>query len=120
MRQLKFRAWNGLSMHYFNFEEVYHKAATSGGLCTGLYFQGEPIMQYVGITDRNNKEIYEGDIVKMTWERLAKNGNIELCGSITIIKWNEEFAGFYPFYLEATQYEIIGNIYENPELLKEI
>lgn len=80
------------------------------------------LMQYTGLKDKNGKEIYEGDIVKTPGNRKAKGvfGN----GAF----W---FVGF-PFYEKsffdrqsktwkiqnAIKWEIIGNIYENPELIK--
>src|SRR3989304_9140917 len=76
------------------------------------------IMQYTGLKDKNGKEIYEGDI-------LRTNEHIDF------IVWNEKKCGFsysndksnmsLPQWFEHGQYsgtEIIGNIYENPELLK--
>ena len=71
-------------------------------------------MQYTGLKDKNGKEIYEGDLLKQK----------------IIVKWNEKFASWC-LYREGWMFthwfgescnpeecEIIGNIYENPELLK--
>ena len=79
------------------------------------------IMQYTGLKDKNGKEIYEGDIVK----------NLEH-GHVFSVEWgieNESYAGWSGVWQGKTfvaplyngplvNCEIIGNIYENPELLK--
>ena len=80
-------------------------------------FIGEvPIVQCTGLEDINGKLIYEGDIIK------SVNSN-----STNLVEWFEGDAGFGCSYEEEviqllyTSYmeEVIGNIYENPELLKE-
>lgn len=77
------------------------------------------LMQFTGLLDKNWKEIYEGDIVK--FDPLIKMGNCD--GTFAVeIKWNE--FGWYPWWGTIPQIQadhgcqIIGNIYENPELLK--
>ncbi|HDR3343509.1 TPA: hypothetical protein QCN45_001218 [Bacillus cereus] len=75
------------------------------------------VMQYTGLKDKNGKEIYEGDILEFS-------GNVVALG---IVKYNENFATFqacngnsgWLFGNESgTNIEILGNIYENPELVK--
>ena len=76
----------------------------------------ETIGQYTGLTDKNGKKIFEGDILK------GMNGLYRVYFDISLAcfewakingNWTESFSGF------ADEYEIIGNIYDNPELLKE-
>lgn len=89
------------------------------GFHAGIPFEDIEIMQYIGLKDKNGKEIYEGDIIK------ADSFNPK----IYEIKYY--VTGFYAFnpkssYLEidsfhsseGCEFEIIGNIYENPELLE--
>lgn len=68
------------------------------------------LVQYTGLKDKNGKEIYEGDIV--TFE-----------GSLTDYAGIVEFKyGSYepfPYWRSGNDYEVIGNIYENPELLED-
>lgn len=66
------------------------------------------LMQYTGLNDRNGKRIYEGDI-------LRRARHTSLNGGLTIVS----FEYWYLCELERYNYEfkIIGNIYENPELI---
>lgn len=82
---------------------------------TNLEFDEKMIvMQCTGLKDKNNKWIYEGDIVK----------DINIPSYFCIVEWIK--GGFYlkstvsnSFLLfDTTQQEVIGNIYENPELLE--
>lgn len=95
MREIKFRAWDGGEIVY-NSEPEYMGYALFGG------FNGE-VMQFTGLLDKNGKEIYEGDIV------IGENK------VLFVVEWWERgqwsIAGFKDI-------EVIGNIYENPDLLK--
>jgi uncharacterized phage protein (TIGR01671 family) len=78
----------------------------------------ETIGQFTGKKDTNGKEIYEGDIVKTDNESNVMV--IEWCdkfASFVICKKGWLFRHFFGEGLEANKCEIIGNIYENPELV---
>lgn len=79
------------------------------------------IMQYVGLKDKNNKEIYELDIIIV--DRLTDftpDGYwVQPKGPAipNLIIWDEDYCRFnvpHPSY----HFEVIGNIYQNPELLE--
>lgn len=70
------------------------------------------LMQFTGLKDKNGKEIWEGDIVKH-----------EFGGTIYEVGWNQVWGHFTPFNFDGFKYhpnnfEVIGNIYENGDLLK--
>lgn len=70
------------------------------------YGNEENIMQFTGLKDKNGKEIYEGDILK------TKFGNkIWFSDLIDYHLWNIQNSNAF------SQIEVIGNIFENPELL---
>lgn len=71
------------------------------------------LMQYTGLKDKNGKEIYEGDIVD-TGEWHGKSEVFFMNGSYKI-KGRSSSVGFGQMSKKS---EVIGNIYENPELLK--
>lgn len=80
----------------------------------------ETVGQYIGLTDMNGKKIFEGDIVKRFWL------GMEIIYKITYESKHTCFigkaintSGFTTFNNDGKEYEIIGNIYDNPKLLKE-
>lgn len=82
------------------------------------------LMQYTGLKDKNRKEIYEGDCFEIKSNSTEHKGNKI---GIAWVIWNDSELGWrlsdnresgeYNIYWFAKNCEIIGNIYENPELL---
>ena len=105
MREIKFRAWNGTEM-------IDDYIATSNRYGDVIVTQRSTackvLMQYTCLKDKNGKEIYEGDIIKY---RITFGKSRDI---IREMKWKEEFNGFGPMEYKC---EVIGNIYENPEIL---
>lgn len=72
------------------------------------------LMEYTGLKDKNGVRIYEGDIVSyMHYEYNTGGMGNEIRKKE--VKWIDKVAGFN---LSDEEHEVIGNIYENPELIK--
>lgn len=83
------------------------------GLFLPTYDEDLMLMQYTGLKDKNGKEIYEGDIVQHEY-------NGELIHTIVKFECGAYFAGDFYLYRKRNTVEVVGNIYENSDLLEGI
>lgn len=130
MRDIKFRCWDTenkemLEVQELDYEDSYNGQPMIRTTMYSDYFDTEDmiLMQYVGLKDKNGKEIYEGDIVKFRF----KDDREEFPDLIGYIEYQTTFTAFRimsnqgSFKIDITEIkfiEVIGNIYENPELLE--
>lgn len=142
MRETKFRLWikNPGEMYYPEFAgDYYHfhfdgrvdewdeNAPNLDGMENGSWVEMDKdkyeLMQYTGLKDKNGKEIYEGDIIQYTWLDSSRGTDI------AVVYWDEKVTGFEAksktllYGLDQCNFQtikgsIIGNIYENKDLLK--
>ena len=73
----------------------------------------ETIGQYTGLTDKNGKKIFEGDIIRAFMDF----GPAGLLERIASVGWHDKY-GYQWNYFDTDTIEVIGNIHDNPELLK--
>ena len=78
------------------------------------------LMQSTGLFDKNNKEIFEGDIVRFHAPQLATIGVVEFDKNETCFKVRNNFGGHYVTMFHTRYFEVIGNIYQNKELVEEL
>ena len=144
MRETKYRVWDKVGETMFDVITLSRRFRNVGmTLQWGGYLHKFPVsptvqfpvaeleedryilLEYIGIKDKNKKEIYESDIVK---------GNFPYA-KIGVVVWDKNRCGFYikpinnldnkaisdKYYkMNACKLEIIGNIYKNPKLLQEV
>lgn len=115
MREIKFRAWSKVAQQIITWNEI-----DAMGKLSKLVNSDYPLMQYTGLKDKNDVEIYEGDIV------------LDHIGT-GVVEYKDKYAAFrvnythdkqakwfldYLLHGERESIEIIGNIYQHPELLE--
>ena len=88
--------------------------SNSVGSPFAYFVRPETVGQFTGLKDKNGKEIYEGDIAKQIWDPF-KEGREPKIAEIIIEPTRGVCVGGAPIWIHDC--EIIGNIYENPELL---
>ena len=106
------------------------KADTPTQICIGTYIartcyeiDPETVGQYTGLTDRNGTKIFEGDIVVFAdfFDDKIHRGEVYWCDSAFWFDCTETEGdeGMYSLaYISVNVLEVIGNIYDNPELLE--
>lgn len=134
-REIKLRAWDRSNKCWFVKDAVYLDEEgevyilVRGAASDYLSRMDFDIVFYTGLKDKNNKEIYEGDIVTFidAQDKSTESGydweDIQLIGKI---EWSDERMGWHLTNresiemdeIEFEEVEIIGNIYEYPHLLK--
>lgn len=130
-REIKFRIWDfenqemidGDSLAFEEYAPIKHLLSRKG------------IMQFTGLCDKNGKEIYEGDVVRVkngaAVEEAPEYIRAEIIWGEGYFDFNhkhipefdsDDYSTYYfiypPFSYKAEELEVIGNIYENPELLE--
>ena len=126
MREIKFRCWGKESGRMFSPSSISFKGSTvwvcdvhgSNIYEYELVVGNTEVMQYTGLLDKNGKEIYEGDIIKLESGSFRTIVFHEGCFWFTEDVDMEKEANRHPAFMNLGPYEIIGNIYENPELLR--
>jgi uncharacterized phage protein (TIGR01671 family) len=144
LKTLKFRAWNKRYRKIYEISDLHMATLMNGGIWAtvngynciedkDIKIQIQPneieVMQYTGLKDKNSKEIYEGDIVTNKTKSFSGNGfrgkNLIMLGEWdqdecfhSLSVYDEDYWGFKKLTKSsAADIEVIGNIYQNPELV---
>jgi len=141
MREIKFRAWYREDKYWLTVTTLDFMKNADGSLpilCDGYKENGEhmrfglhevDLCQYTGLKDKNGKEIYEGDVVVYVedvivetieghhrYEPEGQIGSVEFGNGAFYVAGGEFYSHGEQMFLWS-ELEIIGNIYENPDLL---
>lgn len=133
---IKFRVWCNTTKHFTDIpfyscgggQLLWHH--TSNEITISNIDEGDyEVQQFTGLKDKNGKDIYEGDLIAFSCDYTIDSSAVD------IIQWenqkvfySEEYAGFYFGTKHQFQIldinmpetiEVVGNIFENPELLRQ-
>ena len=107
MRDIKFRVWNSKK------EIMENKSALAFNKNGVVLYDYEQLMQYTGLKDKNGVEIYEGDY--MQDGHSGRWAEVKFINGAFVVEFDNEIQDLYDWTYEC----IIGNIYENKELLND-
>mgnify|MGYP001221606843 CR=1 FL=1 len=140
-REIKFRAWDKVEKEMIEWSELRKLHASLSYIEESERLDARILMQYTGLKDKNGKEIYEGDIVefsdKWEWYRCKYGISMMFAKSEEGDRYKKIKAAYEAEPMERrvvqfdpydsyglskvdleSYWEIIGNIYQNPELLQ--
>ena len=113
-RPIKFRVWDKRETKGMSTKNMLYDAQLHHFWQDFVDYPGYELMQYTGLTDKNGKEIYEGDIIHLKFGEL--NANL-------VVKWDKYMGlkyhngGWTSLVHVDTHGEVIGNIFEHENLL---
>ena len=128
MREIKFRAWDKENKKMMKVSSLSLEnkeiAVRENGTYHFFRMKNLELMQYTGLKDKNGKEIYEGDIIKYKFpydRRLNHISPVKFLETETSFGVKDRYGIEIPLYRITTNnyFEVIGNIYENKNLLEE-
>src|SRR3990172_5522762 len=129
-REIKFRAWHPKfgEMVYSNMDNEYQDKREWYPVCFEIGFSHYPhsimddetiLMQSTGLKDKNEKEIYEGDILKISTDKPMGVGWSVKFASFVLNRNGWAFSHWFGESCNPEDCEIVGNKYENAELLQD-
>jgi len=111
--EIKFRAWDKKNKRMLIPDAIWLRNQEIS--IQGCFYKDIILMQYTCLKDKNGKEIYDGDIVKFRGNQI---GYIDFDHGMFCLKIYNPYESCYnPWTFRPKEVEVIGNIYENPNLL---
>ncbi|WP_341480358.1 YopX family protein [Clostridium botulinum] len=124
-REIKFRVWDNTTKEMLQLQKMSFKTSKCMPYGGNIEYEFDNLMQYTGLKDIDNKEIYEGDILQGGYANKLTGGFESRLYVVEFEKgtFKGKLIGESPYgdtwlnFLNKKSY-VIGNIYENPELLE--
>ena len=138
MRNIKFRAWNKNTKKMYKIGQITLEKGTwnyepDNREYVGMSIPYQPsfmLMQYTGLKDENGKEIYEGDIIEFSYDMFVGNFDTFVAKGKVVFEEGAFYVEVFEnerttkdeayllYSINLDTIEVIGNIYDNPELLE--
>ncbi|MDM0609466.1 YopX family protein [Clostridium perfringens] len=121
-REIKFRVWSEKNKKMLEIQKHSFKTGKSMPYGYNIAYDFGELMQYTGLKDENGKEIYEGDILSI--KIYSRDKIIVQCKALVEFKdgcfgviwgYDKSFLSLKSFF--NTKFEVVGNKYDNPEIL---
>lgn len=118
MKEIKFRVWSKDNKMF-----DYLTLRDKDGFIYGIDFKDQnlDIQEYIGLEDKNGISVFEGDILHRKYRMFSSDSEKDQYGVVEFDPINGftcKGTGVYFYLTNQLPYIIIGNIYENPELLE--
>ena len=122
MRQIKFRAQDIASNKWLYGDLRHHKddvCIFEQGGTKGEQVKRDTVGQFTGLRDINGKDIYEGDILDVSYADEESYLEVRFVRGVFAFLWDGDLDDEFPCNAPTHEWaKVIGNIYDNPELIK--
>ena len=123
MREIKFRAWDKEEQEMLDWDKFFNLDIAQVFESKGSW--GVYPMQYTGLKDSHGNEVYEGDIIEAVFELLDDELKTVMDAGVVVFKdcaflvesFEDHREPLHEWAQLSEELKVIGNIYENPELI---